>query len=149
MSFAWGRVFFVYGPHENSARLATAVITSLIKGQPVKTTHGQQIRDFSHVMDIAGGFAALLDSIVTGAVNLGSGRPTAVRELIQILAELLGRPELVEYGALPLAADEPPLLVADIRRLRKEAGFTPKFELTEGLLATVDTFKSRADVKIS
>jgi nucleoside-diphosphate-sugar epimerase len=141
MSFAWGRVFFVYGPHESASRLVGAVIASLSEGQRVKTTHGRQIRDFSHVADIAGGFAALLDSMVTSSVNLGSGHPTAVRELVQVLSELLRRPELVDYGALPLAVDEPPLLLADTRRLREEVGFFPKFNLTDGLRATLEEFR--------
>jgi len=140
LSFAWGRVFFVYGPHEREGRLGASVIGSLLAGRPVKTTHGRQIRDFSHVADIGAAFAALLDAEATGAVNLGSGRPTAVREIIEEIARIVGLPELVAFGALPLAPDEPPLLVADVRRLRDEVGFTPDFDLAAGLRQTVAAF---------
>lgn len=144
LSFAWGRVFFVYGPHENPARLVASVIAGLSERRPVKTTHGRQIRDFSHVGDIGAACAALLDSDVRGPVNLASGRPAAVRELVEILAGLLGGADLVEFGALPLAEDEPPLLVADIRRLAREVRFVQRFELAAGLQATVEEFRRGA-----
>src|SRR5438093_4004920 len=46
---AWGRVFFLYGPHEHPRRLVAAVITSLLRGEPALCSEGMQRRDFLHV----------------------------------------------------------------------------------------------------
>lgn len=141
LSFAWGRIFFVYGPHEGPERLAASVIGALLQGRPVKTTEGRQIRDFSHVQDIATGFVALIDSDVRGTVNLASGEPTRVRDLVTAIVDVVGGRDLVSWGAIPLAAHEPPLLVGDVRRLRNEVGFTPVFDLEGGLADTIASFR--------
>ena len=59
------------------------------------------------------------------------------------IAELVGRPDLVELGALEAAADEPPLLVADVGRLRDEVGWSPSRSLDEGLRDTVEWWRLR------
>jgi nucleoside-diphosphate-sugar epimerase len=144
LSHAWGRVFFLYGPHENPSRLVASVIAALSKGEPVDTTHGRQLRDFSHVADIGEACVALLDSQVGGPVNLASGQPTAVRDIIEAVADIIGGRELVRFGARPLPADEPPLLVGDTRRLHDEVGFRPRYELEAGIRDTVQSFRDAA-----
>ncbi len=141
LSHAWGRVFFLYGPYENPSRLVASVICALSKNQPVETTHGRQIRDFSHVADIGEASVALLESEVVGPVNLASGRPRSVREIIESVTDIIGGRELVKFGARSLAENEPPLLVGDVRRLHVEVGFKPRFDLAAGLLDTVKYFR--------
>src|SRR5262249_4985499 len=43
---AWGRVFFLYGPHEHPRRLVASVIGSLLHGEPALCSEGTQRRDF-------------------------------------------------------------------------------------------------------
>jgi nucleoside-diphosphate-sugar epimerase len=142
ISLAWGRMFFLYGPHEDERRLVASVARSLLSGLPARTTHGRQRRDFLHVADVGDAFAALLDSGVEGAVNIGSGEAAAISEVVQRIAALVGRPELVELGALEAPADEPPLLVADVARLQDEVGWQPSRTLDEGLRDTVEWWTS-------
>jgi nucleoside-diphosphate-sugar epimerase len=137
ISSAWGRIFFLYGPHEHPLRLVSSVILSLLRAEPASCTSGEQIRDFLHVRDVAGAFAALLDSRVEGAVNIGSGQAVAVREIVQRIGELTGRRELIRLGSLPLPPDEPPLVVADIQRLSSEVGWRPSLSLDQGLADTL------------
>lgn len=141
LSSAWGRIFFLYGPHEHPDRLVSSVIRSMLRGEQALCTPGDQIRDFLHVEDVAGAFVALLDSDVSGAVNIASGRPLAVRDVIHTIAEEIGRSELVKLGALPARPTEPPLLVADTRRLHDEVEFVPNFELQRGIQATIDWWR--------
>jgi nucleoside-diphosphate-sugar epimerase len=134
---AWGRVFFLYGPREAPGRLVAAVIRSLLAGEAVKTSSGLQKRDFLHVDDVAGAVVALLDSSVCGPVNIASGEPVAVAEIVDRIAQQIARPELVRRGALPDRPEEPPLLVADVTRLRDEVGFRARWGLADGLAQTV------------
>jgi nucleoside-diphosphate-sugar epimerase len=136
-ALAWGRVFFLYGPHENQARLVPSVIAPLLAGEAARCSHGRQERDFLHVADVAGAFVALLSSEVRGAVNIGSGESVSIAELVRLLGALCGRPELVRLGVLPARAGEPEELLADTGRLREEVGFSPSLTLEEGLNDTV------------
>src|SRR2546421_7244389 len=62
VSSAWGRIFFMYGPHEHPSRLVAYVTRKLIQGNPALCSDGTQIRDFLHVEDVASAFVALLES---------------------------------------------------------------------------------------
>lgn len=138
LSSAWGRIFFVYGPHEHPSRLVPTVVKSLLKGEIARCSHGEQIRDFLFVKDVASAFVALLESPIEGPVNIASGQPIALKSIVEFISQRLGHPELVEFGAVPVSADEPPLLVADITRLTQEVGWKPKYTLEDGLLVTID-----------
>lgn len=141
LSFAWGRIFLLYGPGEYPVRLVPSVIRPLLEGREAPCSHGEQKRDFLHSADVAGAFTALLDSAVEGPVNIGSGETTAIKDLIGMIALELGRPDLVRLGALKDTS--PDLLVPDIRRLREEVGFRPRFTLREGLQDAILWWRGR------
>ncbi len=137
LSSACGRVFFVYGPGEHPRRLVSSVILSLLQGDPAKCSHGRQIRDYMHVQDVANGLVELLDSGVTGSVNVSSGQATSIREIVLMIGELRGRPELIQLGALPARANDVPLVVGNNARLRNEVGWTQELDLQAGLRQTI------------
>jgi nucleoside-diphosphate-sugar epimerase len=143
VSLAWGRIFFLYGPHEDERRLVASVARALAAGERAATSAGTQRRDFLHVDDVAGAFAALLDSDVGGAVNVASGEAVAVRRVAELLAERAGRPDLLDVGALAERPGDPPQIVADVTRLREEVGFRPRLDLADGLGETVDWWRAR------
>jgi nucleoside-diphosphate-sugar epimerase len=143
-ALAWGRVFFLYGPGEEPGRLVPAVARALLAGEPARTTAGTQVRDFMHVEDVAGAFAALVDSAVTGAVNVASGTGVALKDVIELIAAAAQRPDLVELGALEQRPGEPERLVADVTRLRTEVGFRPRVDLQEGIERTVASLRAQA-----
>lgn len=142
LSAAWGRVFFLHGPHEHPDRLVASVARALLRGEPALCTHGRQVRDLLHVEDVAAAFVALLDSNVEGAVNVGSGEPVALAEVVRLVGEKAGRPELIRMGARPAPEGEPPLLAADVTRLRDEVGWRPRFNLEAGLERTVEWWRN-------
>lgn len=140
---AWGRIFFLYGPGEHPDRLVASVARSLVAGQRAPTSTGEQLRDFLHVDDVASAFAALVASDVTGAVNVGSGRAVTVKRIVQSIAEVSGRPELLDIGAFPARPGDPGEIVADVCRLRDEVGWRPQIELEAGLAATVEWWRGQ------
>lgn len=142
VSVAWGRIFFVYGPHEHPDRLISSVIRSLFKGEPARCTHSNQIRDFLYVEDVAEALVALLESNVSGAVNVASGRPITLKDVLYKIGEQLNRMDLIHLGALPAPPNEPLLLVADVSRLTNEVGWQPRCSLDKGLEQTVTWWKS-------
>jgi nucleoside-diphosphate-sugar epimerase len=145
LSAAWGRIFFLYGPHEHPDRLVAHVTRSVLGGKLVRTTHGNQLRDFLHVGDIGAALAALLDSDVSGAVNIGSGLPVTLKDLFGKIAEFTGQGDLIAVGALPTPVNEPPVICADVTRLREEVGWSPQYDLHRGLRETVAWWKLRCE----
>ncbi len=142
MAFAWTRIFLLYGPQEAEVRLVPSVILALLSGQTAKCTHGEQIRDYLHVEDVASAIWAVARSHLTGPVNIGSGDPVKVRTVVETIARLLHGEENVALGALAIDPQEPPLLLADVRRLASEVGWKPSLSLEEGLAKTCEWWRS-------
>jgi len=140
ISSAWGRIFHLYGPFEHPQRLVPSIINSLLGGQEALCSHGEQIRDFMHVQDVADAFVALLYSDAQGPVNIASGNPVRIREVVIKIASKLGAENLVKFGAIPVPESEPPLLLADVQRLNKEVGWGPSWNLDKGLSQTIGLY---------
>ncbi len=144
LSLVWGRVFFCYGPGEGPGRLIRDLIDRLMAGEPLNTTDGLQVRDYLHAGDVGRAFADLAGSGFDGAINIASGEGVAVRDLVGTAARMLGRPELVRYGANPRSPSDPARLVADVTLLRDTLGFRPLFDLETGLADTIADAKRSA-----
>lgn len=144
LSFAWGRVFFPYGPGDERPTLIPTIIRSLLSGIPASCTSGQQQRDFIHVRDAGAAFAALLDADVEDAVNIATGTGHSVAQVANEIGGQLGRPDLIHLGALPSRPDDPSRIVADTTRLREEAKYQPSIQLRDGLRETIEWWRARS-----
>jgi nucleoside-diphosphate-sugar epimerase len=133
ISLAWGRIFFLFGPHEYANRLVPSVIRALLAGEVARCSHGRQKRDFLFVVDVAEAFVALLDSDVSGPVNVASGQAVSVKDIVLAVAAELNGADLIRLGAVPAADGDPPLIVGDVTRLSKEVGWAPRYTLQDGL----------------
>jgi nucleoside-diphosphate-sugar epimerase len=144
LSLAWGRIFFLYGPEEDERRLVASVARALVAGERAAISEGSQRRDFLHVDDVAGAFAAMVDGAVDGPVNVASGEGVTVRRIAELLAQAAGRPDLLDVGVVPSRPGDPQEIVGDAGRLRDEVGWRPGFGLEEGLAHTVAWWLDRA-----
>jgi nucleoside-diphosphate-sugar epimerase len=137
LELVWARLFFLYGPGEHPARLTPSVIRSLLNHEPALCTSGTQKRDFLFIRDAADALVRLLFSSATGAINVGSGYPRPVAEIIETIGALLKAKSLIRLGARPSPEGEPPLLAANVRRLQGAIDWSPRFDLTSGLEQTI------------
>ncbi|HZT79892.1 MAG TPA: NAD(P)-dependent oxidoreductase [Gemmataceae bacterium] len=140
---AWARLFFPYGPGERPERLVPSVARALLRGGLAECSAGTQRRDFIHVADAADALVRLLHSEVEGPVNVGTGEAAAVRDVALRIARLLGAADRVRLGVRPLPPGEPPLLIADVTRLRTELRWVPRFGLDAGLADAVAWWKEQ------
>ncbi len=101
------------------------------------------MRDFLHVDDVAEALWAIARHRLEGPVNVGSGQGVTVRDVVLGIGGLLGRPELIELGALPYPAGDPVAVQADNRRLVEECSWAPSMTLEQGLRATIDWWTNR------
>ncbi len=142
LSYAWGRVFFLTGPDEASTRLVPSAIRALAAGEAFCSGSGERVRDFMDPRDCGAAFAELALSELQGGFNVASGRPTTIAGLLDTLADLMGRRDLLRIGALPDRPDEPANLWGDAAWLG-EIGFASSFTLRESLASSVSSYSRR------
>ena len=87
--------------------------------------------------DVGQQLVRLLLAEASGAFNIGTGVATTVREAVETLAALLGKVDLLEFGAKPRRAGEAAVLVADMARFATLVGVPPYTPLQDGLSAFV------------
>lgn len=136
----WTRLFYLYGPLEDSRRLVPSAINALLRGEEFRVSSPAAVRDFLHVEDVATALARVAYCGESGCFNIGSGMPTAVGELVAQIGDLLGRSELVASGPGEKADPAADRIVANNRRLI-ELGWTPRYDLCKGLGQTIDWWK--------
>lgn len=135
---AVGRIFHLYGPGEDDRRVVPGAVKRLAAGERFATTSGYQVRDFSHVEDVAGAFATIVERRGEGVFNVASGEPISLRSLVGKIGEFLGRAERIDFGAIPMRPDEPECLCGSNARLRG-LGWRPEHNLDKGLRQYVES----------
>lgn len=111
VSFAWCRVFYLYGEGEDERRLVPYIRRQLASGQDVLLTRGDQVRDFLDVNDAGRMITDVTLGQQQGAVNICSGEAVTVRQLAERIADEYGRHELLRFGARPENIFDPPKVV--------------------------------------
>jgi UDP-glucose-4-epimerase GalE len=106
-------------------------------GTDYDTPDGACIRDFIHVMDLAGAHLAALDRLMAGEqeiiANLGSGQGASVLEVLKAVEQVTGR--MPPYRIEPRRPGDAPILSADLTHARKVLGFVPKRSGIETIIA--------------
>jgi nucleoside-diphosphate-sugar epimerase len=82
VSTAWGRIFFPYGPRDQDGRLLSAVIDGVRAGNVVACSEGRQVRSYIYAEDVGRAFVELLESEISGAVNIATDEVSSVRHLV-------------------------------------------------------------------
>lgn len=146
LSTGVGRVFHLYGPNEGSKRLMPIIINALLTGKKAPCSAGTQLRDYMYVKDVAGALVAFLFSEVTGVVNISTGLPVSIRDILGTIERLVGASGLIQYGVIPRGDSDPDLLYGSAERLNKEVGFTARYTLEEGLTESIQFIKSSLEL---
>jgi nucleoside-diphosphate-sugar epimerase len=129
---SWARIFHLHGPGEDERRLIPWVASELRAGRVVGLTDGTQVRDHLHVADIASGLVALLMPGASGIYNVCSGTAVTLREVLELVGDIVGRADLLHFGVRPHRAEEVMYLAGTSARLRG-TGWAPRFGLRGGL----------------
>ncbi|RFC00123.1 UDP-glucose 4-epimerase GalE [Rhizobium leguminosarum bv. trifolii] len=109
-----------------------------IFGTDYPTEDGTCVRDYIHVSDLARAHLAAVNHLMADggslSVNLGSGRGTSVREILEAIHRVTGLEVPVRYR--PRRAGDPPILFADTARAKAELGFTPALSDIDTIIRT-------------
>jgi nucleoside-diphosphate-sugar epimerase len=139
VSFAWAHLFYLYGPREYPSRLVPAAIRALSQGEPFEVAHPDDVRDFLYVDDVASALAQLLGAQVEGDVNIASGEPTRIGDLVAEIARELDRTDLVRLRSI---GSSPSVAVGDTARLADEVLWVPRWTMAEAIAATLEWWES-------
>jgi len=105
-------------------------------GTDYDTPDGTCIRDYIHIVDLCEAHVLALQHLMAGgdsrAYNLGNGQGYSVREVIECAEKVTGIPVPVQYG--PRRAGDPPRLVADASKIRRDWGWVPKYAALESII---------------
>lgn len=129
---AWARIFFPYGLGENRSRLIPALF-DVFKGKiPPFGVGTSSFRDLIHVSDVARALALCAEEKLIGPINISSGKPTQIAEIVDAIARLcrcettlLSKKEVCRLG-------DPEFLVGNNEKLRS-LGWNQSIELERGL----------------
>ena len=139
------RIFNTYGPRMDpiDGRVVSNFIVQALNGETITIYgDGSQTRSFCFVDDLIRGFMAIMDTPhdVTGPINIGNPNEFTIKQLAELVVEKTGSTSRIDY--LPLPADDPKQRQPDIHRAQQALGWSPRVELSEGLDATIDYFRS-------
>jgi len=139
------RIFNTYGPrmHPNDGRVVSNFIMQALQGEDITVFgNGSQTRSFCYVDDLVDGLIRLMNSMdtFTGPVNLGNPAEFSILELAQKVIELTGSKSKIVFKSLP--DDDPKQRQPDIALAKKMLDWEPTVSLQDGLLQTIDYFKT-------
>ena len=140
------RIFNTYGPRmaENDGRVVSNFIVQALKGQDITIYgDGMQTRSFCYVDDLLNGMMAMMnhaDDMYIGPVNIGNPGEFTMWELAHKVIELTGSPSKILQQSLP--QDDPKQRRPDITESKSKLEWEPKIDLEQGLIKTIDYFKS-------
>ena len=142
------RIFNTYGPYMGTmdGRVISEFITRMIKGQPIYINgDGNQTRSFCFVSDMIDGLIRMMESDVSGPVNLGNPCEITINELACCISKVSGLKPIIEYRTMP--EDDPFRRCPDISLAIKELGWRPLVSLEDGIKMTYDYFKEELKMK--
>lgn len=145
INFAWGRIFFPYGPQENQGRLIPGSICSLLQNKRFHASSGEQLRDFIFIEDVADAFCQLLGTDSEGIFNISSGIPLTVRFLLESIENMIGTRDLIEYNSVQQRSWDPPFICGANGKL-KTLGWQTRYSLNQGLSKTIQYWKERLTI---
>lgn len=140
------RPFNTFGPRQSARAVIPTIITQLLAGnRTIRLGNLSPTRDFNYVRDTVSGILAvgLAEKTEGWVVNIGGGRETSIKELVEQIEKLVGRKIEIdqEDARVRPAGSEVERLLCDNRRANELAGWTPRYSLEEGLRETIQWFK--------
>lgn len=136
----------VFGPRSfHKGSVVAAFFKRILADKPLTVYgSGEQTRDYIYSEDICDGIIAGLDRPdVSGVIQLGTGRPVSINELIEAIREVVA-PRTFEVNYEDFRPGEVLSTYCAIDKARHELGFDPKMSLKDGLTETWRWFQEQA-----
>ena len=143
------RIFNTHGPYMRpfDGRAIPTFVNQALAGEPVTVAgDGSQTRSIIYVDDLVEGIYRLLTSDHAGPMNIGNPHEVSMLELARTVIDLVGSDSEIHF--VPRPVDDPTIRQPDITLARQELGWEPAVPLEEGLVRTIDYFRTIAVPKV-
>jgi dTDP-glucose 4,6-dehydratase len=138
------RIFNTYGPRMrlNDGRAVPAFMSQVLRNQDVTVFgDGSQTRSFTYITDLVDGIIKLMLSSENDPVNIGNPVEMTIKQIAETIIGMTGSTSKIVYRPLP--TDDPKQRRPDITRARTLLGWEPKVQLEEGLIKTIEYFRTK------
>jgi dTDP-L-rhamnose 4-epimerase len=140
------RPFNVFGKRQSLNNYYGAVNSNFLvriknNKQPIVFEDGSQSRDFVYVTDVAEASLAAIKSGKTGVYNIGSGKPTSIKRIAEILIDTCGKKmePLITEEFRPMDLKH---CFSDNSKIKADLGFRPKISVEEGIKRFVEYYEN-------
>lgn len=139
------RIFNTYGPrmNQNDGRVVSNFIVQALKNNDITIYGtGNQTRSFQYVDDLIEGMIRMMntDDSIIGPINIGNPNEFTILELAQKIIKLTDSKSKIIFKPLP--SDDPTQRQPNIDLAKNILNWKPEIELEEGLIKTIDYFKT-------
>ncbi len=138
------RIFNTYGPRMrlNDGRAVPAFMSQTLRNEDVTVFgDGSQTRSFTYISDLVDGIIRLMLSKENDPINIGNPVEMTIKQIAETIIRMTGSKSKVIYKPLP--TDDPKQRRPDITRARTLLGWEPKVQLEEGLVKTIEYFRTK------
>lgn len=140
------RIFMVYGPDQkDEKKLVPYVTRSLLAGESPRLSSGARSVDWVYVGDVVEALLVLAsrDEPSGRTIDVGTGVASSVRQVVELLAEIIGGDAEPRFGAVDERPNETEP-VADVDATAELVGWRAEVPLEEGLRRTVAWYRANA-----
>jgi dTDP-glucose 4,6-dehydratase len=141
------RIFNTYGPRMriNDGRAVPAFMSQALRNEDVTVFgDGSQTRSFTYVSDLVDGIIRLMLSAEHDPINIGNPVEMTIKQIAETIIRMTGAKSRIIYKPLP--TDDPKQRRPDITRARTLLHWEPKVQLEEGLVKTIEYFRTKVGV---
>jgi dTDP-glucose 4,6-dehydratase len=138
------RIFNTYGPRMriNDGRAVPAFMSQALRNEDVTVFgDGSQTRSFTYVSDLVDGIIRLMLSAEHDPINIGNPVEMTIKQIAETIIRMTGAKSTIIYKPLP--TDDPKQRRPDITRARTLLNWEPKVQLEEGLVKTIEYFRTK------
>jgi dTDP-glucose 4,6-dehydratase len=138
------RIFNTYGPRMrlNDGRAVPAFMSQVLRNEDVTVFgDGSQTRSFTYITDLVDGIIRLMLSSENDPINIGNPVEMTIKQIAETIIRMTGSKSRIVYKPLPV--DDPKQRRPDITRARTLLGWEPKVQLEEGLVKTIEYFRTK------
>ncbi|HWS72576.1 MAG TPA: NAD(P)-dependent oxidoreductase [Thermoanaerobaculia bacterium] len=135
------RLYSVYGAYEEPSRLVPQLLLNAMRGILPPLVAPETARDFVYIDDVVDAFLSVAASSPArkdAVYNVGSGRRSTLREVVEIVREEFGVAAVPAWGGMAQRSWDTAVWTCDNRRIAQDVGWRPATELREGLRAMME-----------
>ena len=137
------RPFNTFGPYQSEKAIIPEIIIKCLLGKEIKTTLGEQTREFNYVDNIINGIMLVCQKVkhLDKPINLGSNKPVKIKNLVKKIHQLTKSKSILKIGAIKYRPNEIWRMQAENKFVTKTLGWKPSVTFDEGLKNSIKWYK--------